>query len=113
LHKYTIICYTTYVLKNMNTQLLKLFEQYNISEQNRHEIAQIFSFLPQEKQVNLINNFEFLAVKIDKIEKEIEIEKQILIPKAIDNIRETLERVKKERIASESKWKIDFLKQDV
>ena len=97
----------------MNTQLIKLFEKYDLSIQNRHEISQIFSLLSKEKQSNLINNFSLLVVRIDKIEKEIEQEKQILIPKAIDNIKNALEKVKKERISNESKWKIDFLKQDI
>jgi len=97
----------------MNTQLIKLFEKYNVSMQNRHEINQIFSFLPIEKKQNLINNFESLILKINKIEKEIKTEKQILIPKGIENIKNVLERVKKERINNESKWKIDFLKQGI
>lgn len=95
----------------MNTHLKKLFEKYNFSKQNEYEISQIFSILPIEKQNNLINNFDLLAEKINKIEKELEIEKQILIPRAIENIKNVLEEVKRERINNESKWKIDLLKQ--
>lgn len=97
----------------MNIQLTKLFEKYNISEKNKYEIDKIFLLLPPDKKHNLINNFELLVIKLDQIEKDLEIEKQILIPKAIDNIRNVLEKVKKERINNESKWKIDLLKQNV
>lgn len=97
----------------MNTQLTKLFNQYNLSEKNRYEINQFFTLLPLDKQRNLIDNFELLSIRLIQIEKDIEIEKQILIPKEIENIKNVLEKVRKERINKESKWKIDFLKEGI
>lgn len=96
-----------------NTLLEKLFEKYNVSPKNRYEITQIFYLLDAEKQKNLINNFEILVVKLEKIENQIEIEKNLLIPEAIDNIKQVLERVRKQRLENDVKWKIDFLKQEV
>jgi len=63
----------------MNTKLQKLFEQYNVSLQNKHEINQIFLLLPLDKQRNLINNFEKLILRLEQIEKEINLERRILI----------------------------------
>lgn len=96
-----------------NTLLEKLFEKYNVSPKNRYEITQIFYLLDEQKQKNLINNFEILVVKLEKIENQIEIEKNLLIPEAIDNIKQVLERVRKQRLENDVKWKIDFLKQEV
>lgn len=96
-----------------NTLLEKLFEKYNVSSKNRYEITQIFYLLDAEKQKNLINNFEILVVRLEKIENQIEIEKNLLIPEAIDNIKQVLERVRKQRLENDVKWKIDFLKQEV
>lgn len=97
----------------MNIYLEKLFDKYNISEWDRYEINQIYSLLPPQKQQNLINNFESLVLRLNKIEEDIEIERRILIPEAIEDIKNILERVKKERIGNESRWKIDLLKLNV
>lgn len=70
----------------MNTYLIKLFEKYNISDKNRYEILQIFSLLPNIKQINLLNNFETLALKLKKIEDEINIEKEVLVWKAVERV---------------------------
>jgi hypothetical protein len=82
----------------MNTLLEKLFNTYHISPKNRHDIAQIYSLLPIDKKTNLINNFELLAYKLNKIEEGLNIERAILVPEAIDNIKLVLEQVKKERL---------------
>lgn len=63
----------------MNTYLEKLFVIYNISEKDRHEIKQIFWLLPIEKQQKLLNNFWKLASKLEFINKDINLERKILI----------------------------------
>ncbi|MDP2091158.1 MAG: hypothetical protein Q8K30_06205 [Candidatus Gracilibacteria bacterium] len=63
----------------MNTRLEKLFEIYNFSEKNKYEINQIFGLLPMKKQQNLLNNFNVFAFKIQQINKEINLERRILI----------------------------------
>ena len=97
----------------MNIYLEKLFDKYNVSEWNRYEINQIYYLLPPQKQQNLINNFEHLILKLTKIENDLEIERKILIREAIDDIRNILERVKRERIEKESRKEINLLKQNV
>jgi hypothetical protein len=63
----------------MNTFLNELFRKYNISLKDRHDIMQIYSFLPDDKKKNIINNFENLAFKLKKIENDLEIEKEFLL----------------------------------
>ena len=63
----------------MNTRLEKLFEIYNISEKDKYEINQIFWLLPINKQQNLLNNFNAFAIRLEQINKEINLERRILI----------------------------------
>lgn len=63
----------------MNTRLEKLFEIYNISEKDKYEINQIFWLLPTNKQQNLLNNFNAFAIRLEQINKEINLERRILI----------------------------------
>jgi len=94
----------------MNTRLEQLFEQYNISPKNRYEINQFFWLIPNHKKQNLLNNFEVLAIKLFQIEEEIKIEREILIWNALDNIKKTIEFVKKEEFKNKVKGEIDSLK---
>ncbi len=87
MHKYTIIWYNNNVLKIMNTQLTKLFIQYNLSEKNRYEINQFFTLLPLDKQRNLISNFEVLVIRLSQIESEINLERRILIGDLFKDIK--------------------------
>lgn len=75
---------------NMNTQLEKLFSQYNLSEKDKYEIRQIYSLLPLHKQRNLVDNFDELAIKLQKIEEEIKSERDLLIWDEVDNIRQLI-----------------------
>jgi hypothetical protein len=63
----------------MNTLLKALFEKYRVSEKNKYEILQIWSLLPDVKKQNILNNFEALAIKLQKIEEELNTEKEILL----------------------------------
>jgi hypothetical protein len=97
----------------MNIYLEKLFDKYNVSQCDRYEINQIYSLLTPQKQHNLINNFELLIIRLNKIQEDLEIERRILIPEAIDDIKNILDRVKRERIEKESRKEINLLKQNV
>lgn len=63
----------------MNTRLEMLFDKHNISEKDRYEINQIFWLLPSEKKLNILNGFEKLAFKLEQINKEIDLERRILV----------------------------------
>ena len=108
-----MIKYFSNILKQVNTLLEKLFEKYNLSEKDKYEIRQIYDLLPPDKKQNLLNNFETLALKLRKIEEEISSEREILIWDALLDIKNVIDRVKKERLKNETKSKINFLKQGV
>ena len=79
----------------MNTLLEKLFETYRLSEKDRYDINQIFALLPSEKQQNLLNNFDKLAFKLNKIQEDLLAEQEILLwglYKDIDKIFEKEQR---------------------
>lgn len=71
----------------MNTQLEKLFLQYNLSEKDQYEIKQIYALLPMQKQNNLLQNFWNIASKLIKIEEEIREEREILIGNKVEDIK--------------------------
>ena len=83
----------------MNTLLEKLFEQYHISPKDRYEINQIYGLLPTEKKQNLLNNFEALSIRLNKIEEDLNTEREILIWEGVENIRKTIikARINKEK----------------
>jgi hypothetical protein len=94
----------------MNTRLEKLFEKYNIWDKDRYEISQFYWLLPDMKKQNLLNNFEYLASKIYSIEYDINSEREILMWNTIDNIRKTIEIVKKEKLGKNVGNELDYLK---
>jgi len=63
----------------MNTFLQELFEKYEISDKDKHNILQMYNILPDYKKQNILNNFETLVYKIKKIEEDINIEKEIIL----------------------------------
>lgn len=85
----------------MNTCLERLFEKYNISQKNRYEIFQIYKLLSLPKRKKLVENFESLVWKIAYIERQLEEERKILIPEAVNNVREVLDEIKNERKISQ------------
>ena len=42
----------------MNAYLQKLFEKHKVSEKDKHEILQIYTFLPDEKKQNFRQEFK-------------------------------------------------------
>lgn len=63
----------------MNTRLEMLFEKHHVSKKDRYEINQIFWLLPPEKKQNILNNFDILAFRLEHINKEINLERRILV----------------------------------
>lgn len=79
-------------IEKMNTQLEMLFEKYNISEKDRHEINQFFMLVPEEKKKNILSNFWLLASRLEQIHKEIDLEKRILIWDLFEDIKSFYDR---------------------
>lgn len=97
----------------MNEYLKTLFDKYKLSEKDRYEILQIYSFLSDDKKQNLINNFEFVALKIQKIEKTLELEKEILIWNSVERVRNSILEKRKQKIDEQIKKEIDLLKGEI
>lgn len=102
-----------YNQKKMNIYLETLFKKYKISDKDRYEILQIYTFLPEEKKQNLINNFEIVVYKIQKIEKTLELEKEILIWDSVERVRQAVLQNRKKTIDEQIKKQIDLLKGEI
>jgi len=109
----SIIQYDKIKLDNMNIYLHSLFEKYKLSEKDRYEISQIYWFLPIDKKQNLLQNFELVAAKIIKIEKTLELEKEILIWNSVERIKNSILANRKQKIDAHIKKEIDLLKGEI
>ena len=87
----------------MNTLLQKLFDTYKVSPKNRHDIEQIYGLMPVHKKNNLLNNFEALAYRLEKIEKSIAIERDILIWDIMTDLEQAVETERRKRIIFQNK----------
>ena len=94
----------------MNTRIETLFEKYNLSAKNRYEIEQMYWLLPDFKKKSLINNFEVFLSKFNYIEDSIQKEKEILLWKSVDKIRDSILLKRKEKIDEKIKDEINLLK---
>jgi len=99
--------------KKMNAYLQTLFEKYKLSDKDRYEILQIYTFLPDDKKQNLISNFEFIVLKIKKIEQTLELEKEILIWNSVERVRNSILEKRKQKIDEQIKKEIDLLKGEI
>jgi len=81
--------------ENMNTRLQRLFNEHTLPDRDKYEINQIFELLPPDKKQNILNNFDLLAIRLNKIEEDIKIEREILVWDALQNIQSILQIIKK------------------
>lgn len=96
----------------MNTYLLKLFEKYNVSEKNRYEVKQIYSVLSDDKKKKLLDRFEFLAIRLEVIEGEILIERELLLEQAAERIWTSIIEWR-EKENNKIKKQLRFLKEEI
>ena len=97
----------------MNTKLEKLFEKYNFSQKDRFEISQIFFLLTEERKQNLLKNFDEFALSINKINSDIDTEKDILIWSAVEKIKNYILEERKNKIDENIKDEINSLKDEI
>jgi len=71
----------------MNTQLQKLCENYKLCQKDTYELNQIFELLPPDKKQNILNNFDVLSFRLEQINKEIQLERRILVWDIFSDIR--------------------------
>lgn len=96
----------------MNTYLLKLFEKYNVSEKNRYEVKQIYSVLSDDKKKKLLDRFEFLAIRLEVIEGEILIERELLLEQAAERLWASIIEWR-EKENNKIKKQLRFLKEEI
>ena len=97
----------------MNTKLEKLFEKYNFSQKDRFEISQIFFLLTEERKQNLLKNFDEFALSINKINSDIDTEKDMLIWSAVEKIKNSILEERKNKIDENIKDEINSLKDEI
>lgn len=91
----------------MNVLLEKLFESYDISPKDRYEIRQIYSFLPDYKKKNLLDNFEWLANYLKLSHNEMIREQELLLWKIVSNIESEVHQIGKNILKSRVKEALD------
>lgn len=79
----------------MNTQLEKLFEENKFSAKDKYEINQFFELLPDFKKINFLKNFDTFTIRIRNIQKDIDVERRILVWEALIDIDKILKIIKK------------------
>ena len=97
----------------MNTQLEKLLDKYKFSDKDRFEIRQIFFLLTEHRKKTFLNNFSDFALTVQKINSDIEIEKEILIWDAVERIIQSILKERKEKIDFMTKKDIKSLKNKI
>lgn len=91
----------------MNTYLEKLFDTFEISQKDRFEIRQIYSFLPDYKKKNLLENFESLANYLKFSHNEMLREQEILLWKIVSNIENEVKQIWKNILKTRVKEALD------
>lgn len=95
----------------MNTQLEKLFDIHHFSAKDRYDFSQIYSLLPAEKKVRVIDHFSEVAQEMKLLREQLYIEQNILFGETIEHIESRLQRTQKEKILSGSRSHIELLRQ--
>ncbi len=93
----------------MNTMLEKLLWNNSLQEKDKYEIRQIFNIVSDEKKQNILKNFDQMIISIIKIKKDLIVEQEILLWRAISNIENTLKNARSSWIknaTSRSIWNL-------
>jgi len=93
----------------MNYRLEQLIEQTTLlSPKDIYEIRQMFTIFDSTKQMNMLNNWDNMIVRIVRLKEWMRREQEILLWKAIDTIERQIEQAK---INWCTKWSWDELSQ--
>lgn len=94
----------------INPELLRLIKAYDIWKDDAIEIVRIFEILNDDKKVDILDNWPKIAAQIKKHREEIELEKELLLIKTIENIEKDLENYNKQITVNITKSSIKKLK---
>lgn len=95
----------------MNTRLELLFEKHNFSTKDRYDFLQIYELLPAHKRVNLVENFDEIALKINQQRTDLYQEHEILFWESLSKIENKISQISKKRVVSNSRENINLLKE--
>lgn len=93
-----------------NSELLRLIKKYELHDDDAVEILRIFEVLSDWKKVEILEDWDHIASQIKAHREEIELEKEILLSKAIANIELEIEEYNKSLFISWTKREIAALK---
>ncbi|EKE29858.1 MAG: hypothetical protein ACD_2C00088G0023 [uncultured bacterium (gcode 4)] len=93
-----------------NSELLKLIRQYEIWDEDAIEIVRIFEVMTDSKKIEILNNWQNIAMHIKKHREDIEKEKEILLIKAIDSIEHDIEEYNKSLVSKNTKQELKKMK---
>lgn len=93
-----------------NTQLEKYLENELLTEKDRYEIRQIFSFVDEKKKQNILDNFDKILLSIGKIKSDLRNSQEILLWKAISNIENAIRQAQNNGIKNATIQSINSLK---
>jgi len=82
----------------MNIKLEELFEKYELSLWDRHEIRQIFRFVAPEKKQKILDNFEAIALDFSQLEQELVLEQEVLLGKTLHHIESRVSELQKKKL---------------
>lgn len=95
---------------SMNTQLQKLFEKHDFSLKDCYEFSQLFSLLPERKQMHVLENFDEIAAEIFALRKDLAFEQGVILWKSLQNIEQRVFDMHKHRVCTETKEEIGLLR---
>ncbi|MDD2908633.1 MAG: hypothetical protein PHZ26_02655 [Candidatus Gracilibacteria bacterium] len=95
----------------INSQLLKLIKDYNILQEDAIEIIRIFEVMTDNKKLEILDSWPKIAAQIIKHREEIELEKEILLIKTLENIEKDIEEYNKSLVAKHTKSDIKKIRQ--
>ena len=90
----------------MSAVLEKLFEKYNLTEKDRYEIKQIYSFLNPQKKIHMVENFESIVKHIGRLKKDLFDEQQILFDNTLHTIEQKIKIAKEHQVKSTTQSEI-------
>lgn len=93
-----------------NTEIMRLISNSQIAQEDAIEIIRIFEIMTDDKKIDIINNWKTIAMQIKAHREQMELEKELLLVKTIENIEHDIEEYNKSLVAKKARQDISLLK---
>jgi len=93
-----------------NARLEKLLVHPVLTDKDRYEIRQIFSFVDQTRKMNILAHFEILIEKIVALKEDLRGQQEFLLGKAMENIYRSINTTNNRAVKSVTSDNIKRLK---